>query len=216
MTSTAVKGGRALAGEASRGAGHAPPTRTPTPSFRAVYAAYGQTVARWAARLGGPTADVEDITQEVFLVVDRRLPEFRGDSALPTWLFGITAKVAANERRRRKLRAWWFRFVPNAAERAPAPEGGALEQLETRERRVLFHRALERLAERQRRALVLFELEELSVDEVATLMGVRAGNVRVLLHRARAAFLKSMIACELEEATKPVTKPVTKPAKERT
>jgi RNA polymerase sigma-70 factor, ECF subfamily len=192
MTSTAVKGGREPAGE-----------RAPAPlTFRAVYAAYGQTVARWASRLGGPTADVEDITQEVFLVVDRRLSEFRGDSQLPTWLFGITAKVAANERRRRKLRAWWFRLVPNAAEQTPSAAEGALAQLETRERRVLFHRALERLAERQRRALVLFELEELSIDEVATLMELRPGNVRVLLHRARAAFLKSMIACELEEATK--------------
>ena len=45
--------------------------------------------------------------------------------------------------------------------------------------------------------LVLFELEEMSVAEVAALTGLRPGNVRVLLHRARAAFLKRMTACEL-------------------
>ena len=55
------------------------------------------------------------------------------------------------------------------------------------------------MSERHRRALVLFELEELSVDEVAAHMGLRPGNVRVLLHRARAAFLKSMVGCELEK-----------------
>jgi RNA polymerase sigma-70 factor (ECF subfamily) len=169
-------------------------------TFAAVYAAHAPTVARWAARLGGPSADVEDITQEVFLVVNRRLSEFRGDSRMSTWLFGITAKVAANERRRRKLRQWWFRLVPGAGDEAPAASEGALEQLEKRERRAMFHRALDRLSERHRRALVLFELEELSVDDVAAHMELRPGNVRVLLHRARAAFLQSMVACELDAA----------------
>ena len=169
------------------------------PTFSVVYAEHAATVARWAARLAGPSADVEDITQEVFVVVSRRLPEFRGQSRMSTWLFGITAKVAANERRRRKLRQWWFRLVPGAGEDAPAGGEGSLAELEKRERRVLFHRALDRLSERHRRALVLFELEELSVDEVAAHLALKPGNVRVLLHRARAAFLKSMVACELEK-----------------
>lgn len=193
MTSTAVRQGREPAGEPS---GH----QAAPWNFAAFYAAHAQTVARWAARLGGPSADVEDITQEVFLVANRRLSGFRGDSLVSTWLFGITSRIVANDRRRRKLRQWWFRLAPNAGERAPVVSENALEQLETRERRVLFHRALDRLSERQRRALVLFELEEMSVDDVAAHMRVRPGNVRVLVHRARAAFLKSMVACELEEA----------------
>ena len=192
MTRTAAHERREPAG--------APPGRAAPPTFDAVYGEHAQTVARWASRLGGPSADVEDITQEVFLVVSRRLFEFRGDGKLSTWLFGITAKIVANERRRRKLRQWWFRLVPNAGEREPVATDGPLEQLETRERRALFHRALERLSERQRRAIVLFELEELSVDDVAAHLALRPGTVRVLLHRARAAFLKSMVACELEEA----------------
>jgi RNA polymerase sigma-70 factor (ECF subfamily) len=169
------------------------------PTFAAVYAEHAPTVARWAARLGGPAADVEEITQEVFVIVNRRLGEFRGDARLSTWLFGITAKVAANERRRRKLRQWWFRLVPGAGDDAPAPADGALEQLEKRERRALFYQALDRLNERHRRALVLFELEELSVDDVAAHLGLRAGTARVLLHRARAAFLKCMVECELQK-----------------
>jgi RNA polymerase sigma-70 factor (ECF subfamily) len=180
-----------------------------------VYATYAQTVARWAAQLGGPYADVEDITQEVFVVVNRRMGEFRGDSRLSTWLFGITSKVAANERRRRKLRQWWFRLVPHAGEDAPVVADGALEQIEQRQRRMLFHRALDRLNERQRRALVLFELEEMSIEDVSVHMGLRAGNVRVLLHRARAAFLKSMTACEREEARNESVQPPSRPATER-
>lgn len=192
MSQTAMRGAGAPAGA---------PTGVPEPlTFATVYAAHAPTVARWAARLGGPSADVEDITQEVFLVVNRRLAEFRGDSRMSTWLFGITAKVAANERRRRKLRQLWFRLVPSAGDEAPSAAEGALEQLETRERRAMFHRALDRLNERHRRALVLFELEEMSVDDVAAHLALRPGNVRVLLHRARAAFLQSMVACELDAA----------------
>jgi len=186
---------------AARGAPQAGEPTGPSgaPTFAAVYAEHAATVARWAARLGGPSADVEDITQEVFVVVNRRLPEFRGQSRMSTWLFGITAKVAANERRRRKLRQWWLRLVPSAGEDSPAGGEGSLAELEKRERRALFHRALDELSERHRRALVLFELEELSVDEVAAHLGLRPGNVRVLLHRARAAFLKRMVECELEK-----------------
>lgn len=187
-----------IAARGAQQAGH-PAGASVAPTFGAVYAEHAATVGRWAARLAGPSADVEDITQEVFVVVSRRLPEFRGQSRMSTWLFGITAKVAANERRRRKLRQWWFRLVPGAGEEAPAGGEGSLAELEKRERRVLFHRALDRLSERHRRALVLFELEELSVDEVAAHLELKPGNVRVLLHRARAAFLKSMVACELEK-----------------
>ncbi len=165
--------------------------------FDAVYQEHVQTVARWAARLGGPGADVEDLTQEVFLLVNRRLSEFRNESRLSTWLFSITAKIVANDRRRRRIRRWWTRFAPHAVERAVAPTDTPLEELERRERRTEFYRALDALGERHRRVLVLFELEELSVAEIAALLGLRAGNVRVLLHRARATFLKCMTEREL-------------------
>ncbi|HLK91286.1 MAG TPA: sigma-70 family RNA polymerase sigma factor [Polyangia bacterium] len=165
--------------------------------FDAVYQEHVQTVARWAARLGGPGADIEDLTQEVFLLVNRRLADFRHESRLSTWLFSITAKIVANDRRRRRIRRWWTRFAPHAVERAVATADTPLEELERRERRTEFYRALDALNERQRRVLVLFELEEMSVAEIAALLGLRPGNVRVLLHRARAAFLRRMTEREL-------------------
>jgi len=156
-------------------------------------------VARWAARLGGPYVDVEDIAQEVFLVVDRRLHEFRHESQLSTWLFSITAKIVANDRRRRQLRRWWLRLTPSAGDDTAAGTDTPLEQLEKREQRTQFYQALDGLNERQRQVLVLFELEGNSIAEVAQLTRLRPGNVRVLLHRARAAFLKRMTARELAE-----------------
>ena len=168
--------------------------------FDAVYEAHARTVARWVARLGGPGVDVEDATQEVFMVVSRRLDEFRAASRVSTWLFSITAKVVANDRRKRRLRRWWLRLMPNAGHETAALTDSPLEGLERRERRLAFYRALDALNERQRRVLVLFELEELSVAEISEMMALAAGNVRVLLHRARAAFFKHMTANELRES----------------
>ena len=144
--------------------------------FDAVYQAHNQTVARWVARLGGSGVDVEDLTQEVFLLVNRRLPDFRRESRLSTWLFSITAKIVANDRRRRRIRRWWTRFAPQAVERARATTDTPLEELERRERRMQFYQALEALNERQRRVLVLFELEEMSVADISALTGLRAGK----------------------------------------
>jgi RNA polymerase sigma-70 factor (ECF subfamily) len=167
-------------------------------TFDDVYNTHVQSVVRWAARLGGPGVDVEELTQEVFVIESRRLSEFRNESRLATWLFRITAKVVANDRRRRRLRTWWTPLAPAVDERMVASGESALEQLEKRERRAIFYRALDKLGERHRRVLVLCELEELPMDGIAELMGLRPGNVRVLLHRARAAFLKQMTACELQ------------------
>ena len=167
-------------------------------TFAAVYAEHARTVARWAARLGGPSADVEDLTQEVFLVVNRRLADYRGEAASrrgssasrrrssPTIGGGASSGTvvplvpsAADARRRR----------PTARSSSSRSASGACSSTS----------ALDRLSERHRRALVLFELEELPTDEIAELMQLSVGNVRVLLHRARAAFLKAMVELRAAE-----------------
>jgi RNA polymerase sigma-70 factor (ECF subfamily) len=168
-------------------------------TFNAVYVAHAQNVARWVTRLGGPGADVEDLTQEVFVIVARRLAQFRHESQVSTWLFGIAARVAANDRRRRRLRRWWMRLVPVFDDHPASPGSSPADRLDRAEERRRFYDALDQLSERQRRALVLFELEELSVAEVAGLMGLKEGNTRVLLHRARVAFVRRVAEADARE-----------------
>jgi RNA polymerase sigma-70 factor, ECF subfamily len=157
--------------------------------FDAVYQAHAQQVARWVARLGGPGADVEDLSQEVFVVVARRLAEFRHESQLGTWLFSIAARIVANDRRRRRLRRWWFRLTPNLDDHPIAAGHTPSDDLDRAQDVRRFYEALDGLPERQRRAFLLFELDGLTVAAVAALMGLKEGNTRVLLHRARAAFV---------------------------
>jgi RNA polymerase sigma-70 factor (ECF subfamily) len=154
-----------------------------------LYRAHARTVARWAARLGGPGTDVEDVVQEVFLVAKRRLRTFTGDGRVTTWLFRTTANVVAAARRRRRVRRW-LGSAPD--DEQPVGMGAAgpapAEALERREEAARVYRALDGLPERLRRVLILFEIEGLSTPEIAELMSARAATVRVWLFRARAKF----------------------------
>src|SRR5689334_16903611 len=71
----------------------------PSDGFAAVYQAHFAFVWRCLRGLGVPQAALDDAAQEVFVVVHRRLPEFRGESSLRTWLYAIVRNVAANQRR---------------------------------------------------------------------------------------------------------------------
>ena len=165
-------------------------------SVGSVFRTYGAEVARWAARLGGPRLDVEDVVQEVFAVVCRKLHGFQGDSKVETWLFGITDNVVRNQRRRAAVRRILVGWSDNLAEmpsQAPTP----LEDIEARQRAARAYEVLDRLPDKYRRVMILFELEQLTSEEIAALLGAKPNTVRVWLFRAREKFL----ACQrkLEE-----------------
>ena len=81
---------------------HAPPDHpatVPVPEFRAVYDAWFEEVSRWIRALGGLDADRDDIVQEVFLVVRRKLSSFDGVN-MAGWLYRITRRQVRDFRRR--------------------------------------------------------------------------------------------------------------------
>ena len=183
------------------------PERYVAPPFEAVYRAHAQTVARWAVRLLGPGGDCEDVVQDVFLVVRRKLPQFRGESELTTWLYGITVRVVHDWRKRGR---WWswvtgrgqspsrgarpLEFLPSA-ETPQDPQA----LLEARERAQFLYRILDELGEDYRTTFILFELEGLSGERVAEITGARLGTVWVRLSRARSQFIKRMRDLEAKE-----------------
>lgn len=174
--------------------------RREAPSLESVYRTHVKTVARWAMRLVGPDGDSEDVVHEVFLVVKRRLPEFRGDAEITTWLYEITVHVAQTFRKR----ARWWSWLTGRGRSPSRGQGrevslGALESardphaiLEARERTRLLYRLLDELVEDQRTAFILFELEGLSGDQIARVTGASVGTVWVRLSRARRKFLQRL------------------------
>ena len=158
-----------------------------------LYRAHAATVARWASRLAGPEADVEDLVHEIFLVAGRRLPEFRGDAKVTTWLYRITERVALDCRRRDRFRRWFARARSVEIEQSFSPaQPTPLDALERRQAAESVYRILDRLPDKYRTVLILFELEELSGEKIAVLTGLKPATVWVQLHRARTRFLSEM------------------------
>ena len=186
----------------------------------AVYRRYGARVSRWAARLAGPGLDVQDIVHDVFLVVLRRLEEFRWDARLSTWLHEITIHVVQTHRRKRRLRTWLWPFgrtgggAPDG-EPLPLPsrhqarfEAGhladhladdGLSPLESAERRqaaALLYHFLDELSEKYRTAVVLYELEGIPCQEVAALTGTSVANVWARVSRGREQLIRAFARWE--------------------
>jgi RNA polymerase sigma-70 factor (ECF subfamily) len=157
--------------------------------FRALYDAHFEFVWRSLRRLGVREPDVLDIAQKVFLVAHLKLAEFEGRSRVTTWLFAICQRVASDHRRSAPVR----REIATEAselERVSELHEVALDLLEARQRARLAEAILDKLPEAQRVVLVLFELEELSGEEIALLLDVSVGTVRSRLRLAREAFAR--------------------------
>jgi len=167
-------------------------------SFDAVYRAHAKTVSRWASRLLGPGGDCEDVVQEVFIVVRRKLPRFDGRAEITTWLYEITVRVVQDWRRRRRWWSWVTGHGPSPSRgRSPTPLPGdrahdPVARLEGRERVLRFYRILDGLGEVYRTTFVLFEVEGLPGERIAEITGARLGTVWVRLARARRTFVERM------------------------
>lgn len=165
----------------------------PRPDLDTLYREHAAAVARWVAHLGGPGIDVDDLVHEIFLVVQRRLGEFRGEAKVTTWLYGITERVVSARRRRDRARRWMRRVWRGDVEQATATSQlTPVEELERQRAREAVYRVLDHLGEKYRQLLILFELEGLSGEEIAALTGLKTGTVWVRLHRARLLFLAEL------------------------
>ena len=155
-------------------------------SFAEAYRDHAARVARWVGHLGGLDCDVEDVVQEVFLVVSRKWPSLRADGNFTNWLFQITRKKVANQRRRlRWRRLWTAQDLTQVRWQGLQPDAA----LERRRIVTLFHRAVERLPEKQRTVFVLYELEGMSTAAIAQLTQRNLSTVKVQLARARDHFM---------------------------
>ncbi len=154
-----------------------------------LYRQHGKTVSRWVQRLWGPR-DAEDVLHDVFMVAARRLPEFRAESAITTWLYSITVRVVSARRRKERWRRLLFaRAEPELrAQHGPVetPLGDALRDQAAR----IVYALLDCLSERDRTLLILFEIEGLPVLQIADILSISEANVWVSLHRARSRFRK--------------------------
>ena len=158
--------------------GHAPL------SFALVYEQHFDFVWRSARRLGVAEASLDDVVQDVFVTVYRRLDGFEGRSSLKTWMFGIV-RHTVHDLRRSARRKPTEPLVDEPADHAgPTPQDAAVHGEGTR----LLHAVLRELADDLREVFVLSELEQMSAPEVASALSLNVNTVYSRLRSARKEF----------------------------
>jgi RNA polymerase sigma-70 factor (ECF subfamily) len=160
-------------------------------SFVAIVARYQDPIYRLAIRMSRNESDAEEISQETFLLAHRGIASFRGESRFATWLYRIAINQVLMRRRGALRRPLMLLGETTPEDRAGLEastadaEGGAdclVERMRLAQR---VRAALAQLDEAQRAAVVLRDLEGLSAEEAAQILGVSPDVVRQRAHRGR-------------------------------
>jgi RNA polymerase sigma-70 factor (ECF subfamily) len=159
-----------------------------------------RTPRSWRAlrRLGVPERDAADATQDVFVVVHRRLPEFEPHARITTWLFAICMRVATARRRvasvRREVSSEELPVAEIADERADTAA-----QAERNQRIATVEAILDQMPMEQRAAFSLFELEGMTGEAIAELMGIPINTVHSRVRLAREMFRHALAQRQARE-----------------
>jgi RNA polymerase sigma-70 factor, ECF subfamily len=145
-------------------------------AMEALYHRFKRRVFSMVARIAGPQ-DAEEVSQEVFMRIYRGLLKFRGESALDTWVYRLTVNAAVSHVSRRPARAEGEEALAHVpSQEGPARDPRLAARLET---------ALVDLPAGYRAVLVLHDIEGLSHEEIAEILGCRVGTSKSQLHKAR-------------------------------
>jgi RNA polymerase sigma-70 factor (ECF subfamily) len=164
-------------------------------AFERLVERYYQRIDRLAQQVVRHPMAAEDITQEVFLRAYRGLARFRGDASFYSWLYRITINLCLNYLRHREPR---LSTAQDSAAAALATAADPSLVLEAREREHLIRNAIDALPAHYRVAIILRDLEGLSYQEIADILGIPLGTVKSrinfgkgLLRNALRAFLET-------------------------
>jgi RNA polymerase sigma-70 factor, ECF subfamily len=153
--------------------------------YETLYHLHKGRVYSWCLRVTGNPSDAEDLTQEAFLQLFRKISTFRGDSNFTTWLYRMTLNINLMHLRKRRISGVPLEVSKEYLEQTTAslhsPHCAVLFSVE----RLSIGRALGCLSEHQRAVFVLHDIQGLTHGEVARSLGVTIVNSKSYLHRAR-------------------------------
>jgi RNA polymerase sigma-70 factor, ECF subfamily len=154
--------------------------------FNSLYGTYKRRVYPICLRMTGNTADAEDLTQEAFLQLHRKIATFRGESAFSTWLHRLTVNVVLMHLRKKSLPQISLEEMLEPREDGPKKDIGARDgQLAGSIDRIVLERSIENLAPGYRNAFILHDVEGYEHREIADMMRCSTGNSKSQLHKAR-------------------------------
>lgn len=198
------KGDQSLVAEEQGGpsAGESLPTSgvRRTYTVEQAYRDHFDFVWRNVKRRGVNEAAIDDVVQEVFLVVHRRLASFEGRSSLRSWIYAIMRRVVKDHFRaahQRVRKNYIDEYDETTRGDSQAPDGESA--LARREGSTVLHQLLEKLSEKKREAFILAELEDMSITEIAETLGENFNTVYSRVRSARRDFEKAVEQYHAEE-----------------
>ena len=164
-------------------------------AFEEIFTRYQSMVFNLSFRLSGSREEAADLSQEIFLRVYRHVGKFKGRSSLKTWIYRVSVNCCRSRLSKKKLPTVPLADDPSRSMREirdprSGPERRAIAQDEIRQ----LSEALVMLPSPFREAVVLRDIEELSYEEIATVLGVRLGTVRSRIARGRDRLLAMLEA----------------------
>ena len=156
-------------------------------AFERIYQLHSRRVYALCLRMVGNTADAEDLTQEAFLQLFRKIGTFRGESAFSTWLHRLSVNVVLMRLRRKTLPATSLEETTEPDEESGGPRrdfGGPDVRLSGSVDRVHIERAVQQLPPGYKSIFVLHDVQGYEHNEIATIMNCSIGNSKSQLHKA--------------------------------
>jgi len=172
-------------------------------AFALLYGLHKRRVYSLCLRMTANAAKAEDLTQEAFLQLFRKIGTFRGESAFSTWLHRMAVNVVLMQLRKKSLPIVPLEETLENEEEAPRKELGAQDPvLSGSIDRLLLQRAVEALPPGYKRIFVLHDVEGYEHNEIAAMVGCSIGNSKSQLHKARLKLRESLKTNRAEKAVK--------------
>lgn len=173
-------------------------------AFEVLYSLHKRRVYSLCLRMTSNTAEAEDLTQEAFLQLFRKIATFRGESAFSTWLHRMAVNVVLMQLRKKSLPVVPLEDTIETEEDTPKKEPGAEDPvLVGSVDRLQLKKAVDSLPPGYRTIFVLHDVEGYEHNEIAEIVGCSIGNSKSQLHKARMKLRELLKLSRAEKATQP-------------
>lgn len=155
-------------------------------AFEQLYQAHKRRVFSLCLRMIGNVSQAEDLSQQAFLQLFRKIGSFRGQSAFSTWLHRLVVNVVLMQLRKKGLNLVPLEDTDSSQEERPRKEYGTIDRhLSGSVDRITLQRAIDDLPPGYRRIFVLHDVEGFEHNEIAKMTNCSVGNSKSQLHKAR-------------------------------
>ncbi len=146
-------------------------------AFNSIVRKYQKKIYWHARQMVGNHLDADEVTQEVLIVIFKKLRTFNFNSSLYTWIYKIVSTRSLNQLRKRQVKKFFF-IDDEESEVELRDKKDIIEDITNREKLEKVNRVLQKLPPKQRQIFILRNFEQLSYDEIAKITGKSVGGLK--------------------------------------